>query len=60
MPHPYLYQGRLCRLVGGFVAGYFLSLGALTPEPPGVTSGYGSDRGGARLTERLSERFGGG
>jgi hypothetical protein len=37
--------------------GCFLSLGALTPEPPGVSSDPGSDRGGARLTERLAERF---
>jgi hypothetical protein len=37
--------------------GCFLSLGAPTPEPPGVSSDHASDRGGARLTERLAERF---
>jgi hypothetical protein len=37
--------------------GCFLSLGALTPEPPGVTSDHGSDCGGVRLSERFSERF---
>jgi hypothetical protein len=34
-----------------------LFLGSLTPGPPGVSGDDGSDRGGARLTERLTERF---
>jgi hypothetical protein len=44
-------------LVGGFGCGYFLSLGSLAPELPGLCSEAVYDRGGARLTERLSERF---
>ncbi len=53
------YSGGFAVWLGVLDAGWgcFLSLGALTPEPPGVTSGDGYDRGGARLAERFSERF---
>ena len=49
--------GAVWLVVSDVGCGCFLSLGALTPEPPGVSSDPGSDRGGARLTERLAERF---
>jgi hypothetical protein len=56
------YSGGFAVWLGVLDAGCgcFLSLGALTPEPPGVTSDHGSDCGGSRFTERLAERFLGG